>query len=239
MPLESCIFGPTPPPPCSAAGGWRPPPSPPLIMYCFPLRLIHDQDVFEAFYQKDLAKRLLVGRDVSVCGWIGNFQINNCKLGIFRLTNCKLGFVVLQIQNCELVIIEKVREAVRATSNKVQTVNTEIVNWLYAAYYKNCELWKEKVQTINKEIVNWWPAVYYRNCELWKEKVQIANKEIVNWLSATYRGLSCANCKLRLCKIVMLSVLWLTFLKLWFTIECQSGDLKLRPGNIVNCNHWE
>ena len=29
-------------------------------MYCFPLRLIHGQDVFEAFYKKDLAKRLLV-----------------------------------------------------------------------------------------------------------------------------------------------------------------------------------
>ena len=71
---------------------------------------------------------------------IGYFQIYNCKLGIFRLTNCKLGFVVLQIQNCELVIIEKVREAVRATSKKVQTVNKEIVNWWPAVYYRNCEL---------------------------------------------------------------------------------------------------
>ena len=37
-----------------------------MIMYCFPLRLIHGQDVFEAFYKKDLAKRLLVGKSASV-----------------------------------------------------------------------------------------------------------------------------------------------------------------------------
>ena len=30
------------------------------------LRLIHGQDVFEAFYKKDLAKRLLVGKSASV-----------------------------------------------------------------------------------------------------------------------------------------------------------------------------
>lgn len=34
--------------------------------YSFLLRFIHGKDVFEAFYKKDLAKRLLVGKSASV-----------------------------------------------------------------------------------------------------------------------------------------------------------------------------
>ena len=89
--------------------------------------------------QIKISQLSIVDEDLGI-GYFQIYQIYNCKLGIFRLTNCKLGFVVLQIQNCELVIIEKVREAVRATSNKVQTVNKEIVNWWPAVYYRNCEL---------------------------------------------------------------------------------------------------
>jgi hypothetical protein len=36
------------------------------VHFCARLRFIHGKDVFEAFYKKDLAKRLLVGKSASV-----------------------------------------------------------------------------------------------------------------------------------------------------------------------------